>query len=59
MGQWFNRNNNEPFGKGIDIERDFMAAGFALEDMFSDTPEGDTYLKGHVSAHSYAGAIKR
>ncbi len=59
MGQWFNRNNNEPFGKGIDIERDFMAAGFALEDMFSDVPEGDTYLKGHVSAHSYVGAFKR
>ena len=59
MGQWFSRNNNEPFGHGIDLERDFAAAGFKEEDMFSACPEGDTYLKGHIPAHSYVGAIKR
>jgi ubiquinone/menaquinone biosynthesis C-methylase UbiE len=59
MGQWFSLNNNEPFGKGVDLERDFAAAGFHVEDMFDGTPEGDTYLAGHVPAHSYVGAVKR
>jgi ubiquinone/menaquinone biosynthesis C-methylase UbiE len=59
LSSWFARHNNEPFGRGFDIERDLQAAGFALDDMFCGQPEGDTYLKGHIAAHSYTGAIKR
>lgn len=59
MSQWFARHNNEPFGKGYDPVRDFTAAGFAREDMFSGTPRGDDYLKGQLAAHSYVGAVKR
>lgn len=59
MNQWFARHNNEPFGKGVDIERDFQDAGFALEDMFSGQPASNDYLKGQLDAHSYVGAVKR
>lgn len=59
LSSWFARHNNEPFGKGCDMERDLMRAGFKLEDMFSGSPQGDEYLKGHIAAHNYVGAVKR
>lgn len=59
MSGWFARNINEPFGKGFDAERDFQGAGFRREDIFSDCPEGDDYLKGQLASHSYVGACKR
>jgi len=59
LSAWFSRNNNEPYGVGFDIERDLQAAGFKREDLFSGSPTGDEYLKGHLAAHSYVGAVKR
>ncbi len=59
QSSWFARHNNEPFGKGCDMERDLMSAGFKLDDMFSGSPAGDEYLKGHIAAHNYVGAVKR
>jgi ubiquinone/menaquinone biosynthesis C-methylase UbiE len=59
LGSWFARHNNEPYGVGFDIERDLVAAGFRREDLFSGCPEGDEYLKGHIAAHSYVGAVRR
>jgi SAM-dependent methyltransferase len=56
---WFARHINEPYGVGFDIERELLAAGFHREDLFSGCPEGDEYLKGHLPAHSYVGAVKR
>ena len=59
LSTWFARHNNEPFGKGCDLERDLVDAGFALEDIFAGSPAGDEYLKGHIPAHHYVGAVKR
>lgn len=59
LSSWFARHNNEPFGKGCDMERDLQRAGFKLEDIFSGSPVGDEYLKGHIAAHNYVGAVKR
>lgn len=59
QSSWFARHNNEPFGKGCEMERDLMNAGFKLEDMFSGSPAGDEYLKGHIASHHYVGAVKR
>jgi SAM-dependent methyltransferase len=59
LSGWFARHNNEPYGVGSDVRRDLIEAGFAEEDIFSGLPNGDDYLKGHIAAHSYVGAVKR
>jgi SAM-dependent methyltransferase len=59
MSEWFPRNNNKPFGKGFDAERDFVAAGFSPVDIFSGKLEGDEYPRGQLSGRNYIGAAKR
>jgi SAM-dependent methyltransferase len=59
MSGWFPANINEPYGKGFDVERDFIAAGFSAEEIFSGKPEGNDYLKGQLDGHSFVGAVKR
>ncbi len=59
MSGWFARHINEVYGQGLDVERDYPAAGFALGDLFSGTPADNDYLKGQLSGHSEVGAVKR